>query len=501
MNYSEFLKMIPEAFLVLALIVVFFGDFCLVKSEKKNAVLSRLTGVLLLAQIFVCLFAGEASAFGGLYQVSPAVNVMKTILAFGTLIVIIMAQPWLETERMKRLQGEFYMLVLSTLLGMYMMMSSGNFLLFFLGLEMASVPMACMVAFDKWKQNSAEGAAKYILTATFSSGVMLYGISFIYAATGTLYFSGVASELSGLMYGIIASGDGTLQSPALAIMGLVFFFSGLGFKISLVPFHFWTADTYQGAPTPVTGYLSVISKGAAALTLAIILIKVMQPLVFYWEYMLDIVIVLSITVANLYAIRQGELKRFMAFSSISQAGYIMLAVLCNGGTGVAALTYYVLVYIVANMAVFTVINVVEHTQITPNTPSTPSRPRTLISDYNGFYQTNPKLSFLMTLALFSLAGIPPFAGMFSKFFVFMAAAKQGSFAAYFVVFIALVNTVVSLYYYLLIVKAMYITKTDSPLPAFKSDAATKLALAVCTAGVALFGVCSCIYEWIAAAGI
>ena len=237
-------------------------------------------------------------------------------------------------------------------------------------------------------------------------------------------------------------------------MGLVFFFSGLGFKISLVPFHFWTADTYQGAPTPVTGYLSVISKGAAALTLAIILLKVFQPMVMYWEYLLDIVIVLSITIANLYAIRQSELKRFMAFSSISQAGYIMLAVLCNGGTGVAALTYYVLVYIVANMAVFTVINVVEHE----------NGGRTDMAAYNGFYQTNPKLSFLMTLALFSLAGIPPFAGMFSKFFVFMAGVEQGSAAAYFVVFVALVNTVVSLYYYLLIVKAMYITKTDSPLP-------------------------------------
>ena len=482
MNYSEFLKMIPEAFLVLALIVVFVGDFCLYKSENKNSVLSKLTWLLLLCQIPVCLLAKPEEAFGSLYVTSSAVNVMKTILAFGTLIVVIMAQPWLETEKMKRLQGEFYMLVLSTLLGMYVMMSSGNFMLFFLGLEMASVPMACLVAFDKWKQNSAEGAAKYILTATFSSGVMLYGISFIYAATGTLYFDAVSSQLSTL--------NSQLSTP-LNVMGLVFFFSGLGFKISLVPFHFWTADTYQGAPTPVTGYLSVISKGAAAITLAIILIKVFQPMVEYWEYLLDIVIVLSITVANLYAIRQSELKRFMAFSSISQAGYIMLAVLSNSDLGVAALTYYVLVYIVANMAVFTVINIVEQK----------NGGRTDMAAYNGFYQTNPKLSFLMTLALFSLAGIPPFAGMFSKFFVFMAAAQQGSFAAYFVVFIALINTVVSLYYYLLIVKAMYITKTDSPLPTFQSDANTKIALAVCTAGVALFGIVSCIYEWIAAAGI
>ena len=482
MNYGQFLYMFPECALVVALIIVFAFDFAMSKSgelrgEKPNTALGRLTWFMLMSVGFAIFSVmrqeDTITAFGGMYVATQAVNVMKMILTFGTFIVVMMADSWVATRQ--RIAGEFYMLTLSTLLGMFVMMSSGNFLLFFLGLEMASVPMACMVAFDKWKQKSAEGAAKYILTATFSSGVMLYGISFIYAAAGTLYFDDVAV---------------TITASPLAIMGLVFFFSGLGFKISLVPFHFWTADTYEGAPTPVTGYLSVISKGAAALTLCIILMKVFQPLVYYWEYLLYIVIVLSITVANLFAIRQSELKRFMAFSSISQAGYIMLAVVGNSQMGVAALTYYVLVYVAANMAVFTVINVVER-----------QSGRTDMAAYNGFYQTNPKLSFLMTLALFSLAGIPPFAGMFSKFFVFMAAAEQGSAAAYFVVFIALVNTVVSLYYYLLIVKAMYITKTDSPMSTFKSDECTKIALGICTAGVALFGVCSCIYEWIAAAGL
>ena len=474
MNYGQFLNMMPEAFLVLWLLIVFVADFSLMKSEHKVSVLGKLTSALLLCQTILMFGIQPSEAFGGLYVASAAVNVMKTILAFGTFIVVVMAQSWVESRQ--RLAGEFYMLVISTLLGMYVMMSSGNFLLFFLGLEMASVPMACMVAFDKDRKNSAEGAAKYILVATFSSGVMLFGISFIYAATGTLYFDDVTAKLA---------------AEPLCIMGLAFFFSGLGFKISLVPFHFWTADTYQGAPTPVTGYLSVISKGAAAITLCIILMKVFQPMVEYWDYMLYIVIVLSITVANLFAIRQSELKRFMAFSSISQAGYIMLAVVGNNQLGVAALTYYVLVYIVANMAVFTVINVVEQN----------NGGRTDMAAYNGFYQTNPKLSFLMTLALFSLAGIPPFAGMFSKFFVFMAGVQNGEPMAYFVVIIALVNTVVSLYYYLLIVKAMYITKTDEPLPAFVSDANTKVALFICTAGIALFGVASCIYEWIAAAGV
>ena len=488
MNYIDFMNMQPEFVLVLGLIIVFFADFFAHRNAERKQSLWMLTFFMLLMTLSNCLVHNEpTSAFGGIYVTSDAVNVMKAILTFGTLIVVIMSQSWVETQQ--RIAGEFYMLMMSTLLGMFMMMSSGSFLMFFLGLEMASVPLACMVAFDRHRRDSAEGAAKYILMATFSSGVMLFGISFIYAATGSLYFDNVANAVGHYA----AAFDGKQSPTALLVMGLVFFFAGLGFKLSLVPFHFWTADTYQGAPTPVTGYLSVISKGAAALTLAIILMKALAPMAAYWELMLDVVIVVTITVGNLFAIRQSDLKRFMAFSSISQAGYIMLAVLGNSQMGIAALTYYVLVYVAANLAVFTVINVVEQRSELGRQPA--------IADLNGFYQTNPKLSFLLTLALFSLAGIPPFAGMFSKFFVFMAAAEQGSFAAYFVVFIALINTVVSLYYYLLIVKAMYITKTDSPLATFRSDEATRIALGVCTVGVALFGVCSCVFDWIAAAAL
>ena len=478
--------MIPEALLVLALIIVFFADFCLHKSERKTGVLGKLTAALLLCQTIMLTTVTPAEAFGGMYVASQAAQVMKLILTFGTFIVVVMAEPWLEREASKY-SGEFHLLVLSTLLGMYIMVSSGSFLLFFLGLETASVPMACLVAFDKWKKQSAEAAAKYVLVATFSSGVMLYGISFIYAATGTLYFNDVAQAL----------GNRYMFTP-LQLMGLVFFFSGLAFKLSLVPFHFWTADTYEGAPTPITGYLSVCSKGAAAFAALVILVKAFGPMIDYWEYMLYVVIVLSITIANLFAIRQSELKRFMAFSSISQAGYIMLAVIGGSQMGMTSLMYYVLVYIVANMAVFTVISTVEQADVQHPNP-TLNVQRTSFNVFDGLYQTNPKLAFLMTLALFSLAGIPPFAGMFSKFFVFMAAAEQGSFWAYFVVFVALVNTVVSLYYYLLIVKAMYIKQTDSPLPAFKTDANTRVALALCTAGIALFGICACLYDYLFAA--
>lgn len=474
MNYSQFLNMIPEATLMAILIIVFIADFASSRNSERKW-FNPLVCILMLAQVIINIFPQEpVSAFGGMYVTTSAVNVMKTILAAGTLIVLIQSRKWLSRQDTSFKEGEFYMLTVSTLLGMNMMMSASHFLMFFLGLEMASVPMACLVALDKYRHNSAEAAAKFILTATFSSGIMLYGISFIYGGVGTLYFDDVATVLA------------QKQNLTMNVMGMVFFMSGLGFKISLVPFHFWTADTYQGAPTTVTGYLSVISKGAAAFTLMAILMKVFAPLTPYWTYVMYVLVVLSITIANLFAIRQKELKRFMAFSSISQAGYIMLAVIGDNALGVAALSYYVLVYVVANLAVFTVISVVEEN----------NNGVTKMDAYNGFYTTNPKLSLLMTFALFSLGGIPPFAGMFSKFFVFMAALEEGSVLTHIVVFVALINTVISLYYYLLIVKAMYIKSAENPLPTFKSDCNTKLALAICTAGVLLCGVCSFFYDWI-----
>ena len=472
MNYGQFLTMQPEVSLMALLVITFIADF--ISAGKERRWFNPLVCVLMLLHL-VLNFQPSVTmeAFGGMYQTNSSISVIKTILALGTLLVFIQSRTWLQRNDTSFKEGEFYLLIISTLLGMNMMVSAGHFLLFFLGLEMASVPMACLVAFDKYRHNSAEAGAKFILTATFSSGVMLFGISLIYGAVGTLYFNDCASLIT--------------ASP-LTIAGLVFFFSGLAFKISLVPFHFWTADTYQGAPTTVTGYLSVVSKGAATFASLTILMKVFVNMVEHWQILLYILIVLSITIGNLFAIRQTELKRFMAFSSISQAGYIMLAVVADNAMGIAALSYYVLIYVVANLAVFAIIGAVEEH----------NNGVTDIEAYNGLYTTNPKLSFIMTLALFSLGGIPPFAGMFSKFFVFMSAVEQGSTLSYVIVFIALINTVVSLYYYLLIVKAMYINKNENPLPTFKSDVNTKITLALCTIGVLLFGVCSCIYEYIAA---
>ena len=470
MDFSGILiYMRPEIALMAAIVIAFLYD--LIAGNKARKFFNPLMCMVMLACVAACVISfprEPGEIFGGMFSYEPVHSVLKCILAIGTLIVFLQADKWLCREDTEFKRGEFYVLTLSTLLGMYFMISAGHFLMFFIGMELASVPMACLVAFDKYRHNSAEAGAKFILSALFASGLMLYGISFLYGTCGTLYFSDMPAHLDG---------------SALQVMALVFFFAGLGFKISLVPFHLWTADTYQGAPTAVTSYLSVISKGSAAFVLMAVLVKVFAPMVEQWQTILWVLIVLSITVANLFAVRQQNLKRFLAFSSISQAGYIMLAVISGTPFGMTSLIFYVLIYLAANLAAFGVISTVEQN----------SDGKVSMADYNGLYRTNPKLAVVMTLALFSLAGIPPFAGFFSKFFVFASAFEEGFHV---LVFIALINTVISLYYYLLVVKAMFINPNDSPVAAFRSDCSTRISLVLCLAGVLLLGIISSVYDGI-----
>ena len=477
MDYSQFLNMGQELSLLAVILILFVADLfmCTDRKSGKGVLNTPLPVILLtvhtllgLAPLVCPCCVADATAFGGMYVSSNMAIVVKTILSIGTIIVFLTAHEWLKQPEMANKQGEYYTLTLFTLLGMYFMVSAGHFLMFFIGLELASVPMTALIAYSKRSQESAEAAAKYILTALFSSGLMLYGISLLYGTTGTLYFEQMAPQIS--------------ATNLVQLAALVLFIGGIGFKISLVPFHLWTADAYQGAPTAVTSYLSVISKGAAAFVLFVVLYKVFAPIIDQANLLFFWIIIFSITLANIFAVRQKNIKRFMAFSAISQAGYLVLGVMGATPQGMTAIVYYLLVYMVANLGVFLIISITEQRS-----------GKLLISDYNGFYRTNPKLSFLMTLALFSLAGIPPFAGFFSKFFMFMAAFKAGFVV---LVLIALVNTVISLYYYLLIVKAMYINPSDEPIPTFKSDGYTKLGLVFCTLGVVLIGIISWFYTYI-----
>jgi len=350
---------------------------------------------------------------------------------------------------------------------MNFMISAGDFLIFYIGLETATIPIAGLAAFDKYKSQSAEAGIKLILSSALSSGILLFGLSLLYGATGSIYFADIATKV---------------QPNALIALGFIFFVSGMGFKISLVPFHFWTADVYEGAPINVTSYLSVVSKGAAAFIFTIILFTVFKNIVDMWQPLIYTLAVFTMTLANLFALRQDNIKRFLAFSSIAQAGFILLGVLNAGELGMTSVVYFVLVYVFTNLGAFGVVAAVHNASGIET-----------ISGYNGLYKTNPKLSLLMTLALFSLAGIPPVAGFFGKFFLFTAAAGSGY---YILVLIAVLNATISLYYYLKVVKAMFIDQNDQPIPTFRSSNAMRIALVMCVAGVFIIGFASGIFEYI-----
>jgi len=403
--------------------------------------------------------------FGGMYLSSGTTLIMKNILNIGALLVFIQSVTWLKKDENSEKISEYFLLLISTLVGMNFMISAGHFLIFYIGIELATIPIAALSAYDRYKNKSAEAGIKLILSSALSSGILLYGLSMIYGTTGTLYFSEVAVHFS---------------NNSLQILGFIFFFAGMAFKISIIPFHLWTADVYEGSPVNITSYLSVISKGAAVFILIIILFTVFPVIITTWQKTIFVTSILTMTVGNLFAIRQKNLKRFLAFSSISQAGYIFLGLIGGNQTGMASVIYYILVYIFSNLGAFGVVIAISNATGKEN-----------IDDYNGLYHTNPKLSLVMILALFSLAGIPPVAGFFGKFFLFTAAAQEGF---YLLVLIAVLNTIISLYYYLLVVKAMFITKSETPIESFKSDFSTRFALGICIAGIVVTGFASIIFE-------
>lgn len=478
LDYSQFLVMKQEIGLLAVFLLVFLYDtFMPQRSQRHLPVFATVLMGLYAVFAFLPMCAVAGTAFGEgtswMFVQDSATWAMKCILIVGTFIVLLQSIKWSNGEFVSVRRGEFYELILLTLFGMMLMVSGRHFLVFIIGLETASLPLAALAAFEKRRYESHEAAAKYIFTAIFSSAILLMGLSFVYGlGGGTLYFSDLASKFS------------TSNHSLLLVLAVAFVIAGVGYKLSLVPFHLWTADVYQGAPTMVTAYLSVISKGSAAFAFLVILVQVFGAAYSQvWEWMLYAVIVITITVGNLFAMRQRNLKRFLAFSSISQAGYIMLGIIAVNAVGMSSMMYYILVYIFSNLAAFGVIAAVERRY-----------DKVTIDDYNGLFKTNPWLAFVMMLAMFSLGGIPPFAGFFSKFFIFVGAAKTGSVAVYVLVLIALINTIISLYYYLLVVKAMFIRQDDCSIERFKVAWNERLALVVCTAGIILVGLISAIYS-------
>lgn len=467
MELSSFFLMRHEIVLLAIALILIIAEIFIPQHKKSSTV--HLAIFLFGIHTALGFFPlEENSLFGGMFRTNNLIHFFKNVLNIGVFIILLQSADWIREKIVKLNRGtEFFILLFFSLLGMYFMISAGDFLMFYIGLELSTIPVAALAAFELVKRISSEAGIKLILSAALASGVSLFGISLLYATSGSIYFHDIIEVIS---------------PDNLTILGLVLFFAGLAFKISLVPFHFWTADVYEGAPISVASYLSVISKGAAVFILMILLFTVLRPLMEIWENMIYAVALVTMFVGNLFALRQQNMKRFLAFSSIAQAGFILLGLITGTQLGTASVVYFVLIYIFSNLAAFGVVQAISLKTGKEN-----------IDDYNGLYRTNPRLSLIMLLALFSLAGIPPVAGFFGKFFLYTAAASEGY---YFLVFLAVVNVTISLYYYLLVVRAMFIRTNEDPIPFFNNKLYMRLGLGITVIGILVMGLYSPLYDYI-----
>ena len=446
-------------------VIIFLLLFIKLGKDRSNESILNFINVALLINLglgFCCHEKGEI--FNGMFNTNTLIVFEKDLLNLAALIISMQSYAWLKHNKNVI---EFYLLILTSMLGMFFMISSGNLLMFYLGLEMSTIPLAAAANFDLTKRKSSEAAVKLILSSAFSSGILLLGISFLYGTTGTLSFSILPAYING--------------NP-LQLFAFILLLTGFAFKISAVPFHLWTADVYEGSPVAVTSFLSVISKAAVLFTLVNILYKVFTPIANTWYLILVLLAAATILIGNLFAIRQDNFKRFLAFSSIAQVGFILIGISGSSQAGSASLIYFVLIYIFSNLAAFGVVSVVSALTGKEN-----------ISDFKGFYKTNPMLSWVLTIALFSLAGVPPTAGFFGKLFLMLAGAAKGNYG---IIIFAALNMVISFYYYLKVVKAIFMDENANPIEKITVPTVSKLAMYLCVAGVIVTGLASVVYDYI-----
>lgn len=443
--------------------IIFVLLFIKIGSEAQNTGVIAITNLLMLLALGLgFLPSPQMELFGGMFRATPLILFEKNILLLATLIISLSSFDWLKSH--KHLP-EFYILILACLTGMFFMISSGNLLMFYLGLELSTIPLAALCNFDLGKRTSSEAAMKMILSSAFSSAILLFGISMIYGSTGSLDFAVIPALLN----------NGPLETLAFILI-----FTGFAFKLSVVPFHLWTADVYEGSPVAVTAFLSVVSKGAMAFIFITVLYRVFGTLGVTWYYMLAFSAVITMVTGNLFALRQNNIKRFMAFSSIAQMGYVLIGISAVSVMGITSVVYFILIYLFSNLAAFGVISV-----ISSNTG------KETIDDYKGLYASNPKLALVLAVALFSLAGIPPTAGFFGKLFLLTAGAKQNNWV---LIIIASLNLIVSLYYYLKLVRVMFVDENAEPLPVINGSFTTIMAFVVCVTGILSIGFIKGLYE-------
>lgn len=450
---------------MMLVVIIFILMFLKLGKDRSNESYMKIVNALLMVNLVIgFLFQEEGMVFNEMFGTNKLMILEKNILNLAMLLISMQSYLWLKTHNHV---PEFYILLLSTMLGMFFMISSGNLLMFYLGLELSTIPLAAAVNFDLAKRQSSEAAMKLIFSSAFSSALLLFGISLVYGTTGTLIFSEIPRYL---------------HNTPLHIFSFILLLAGFALKISVAPFHLWTADVYKGAPIAVTSFLSVVSKGAVVFVFVSVLYTVFKPLAEAWYNMIFILSLLTIIIGNLFAIRQDNFKRFLAFSSIAQVGFILVGISGSSHFGSASVVYFVLIYVFSNLAAFGVISLVS--SLTG---------KESISNYKGFYKTNPVLSWILTLALFSLAGVPPTAGFFGKFFLLFAGAGKGN-----VLFItvAALNMIISFYYYLRIVKAIFMDENAEPIEKITVPMMPKLAMYTCIAGVLAVGFINFIYSYI-----
>jgi len=460
MNYQ---LLLPEIFLFLWAILIFVVD--LIKKERKHHLAYwALLGIVI--TIGLVLTSQKGDLFGGMFHADSFSTFFNLIFLLTGFLTIISSVEF--TKKLPSHQGEYFGLILLSMTGMMFLASAGELLFLYVSLELVTIPLYVLAAYRKDELKSSEAGLKYLILGGISSALLLYGISMIYGLTGTTFLKEIKTTL---IVRFLATGE---IGPAL-VLGFIFMIAGFGFKLALVPFHMWAPDVYEGAPTPITAFLSVASKAAGIAAFLRVFFRAFLIFQVDWVPLIAVLASLAMIIGNTIALLQTNIKRMLAYSSIAQIGYILLGVVAGSSMGASSVAFYTFVYLFANMGAFI-------TAITfSNTTGSDE-----IKDYAGLSRRSPALAAMMAVFMLSLVGIPPLAGFMGKYYLFSSAIEQGYI---WLVVVAILTSVVSLYYYLNVVRQMYFqTTSENESVAISITPALKTALIISVIGVLLFGI-------------
>ena len=451
---SDLQVLFPECLLALAAMGLLMIGVLSGKNSFRTVLIASVCALAVAGYFVVAPVTGVQSAFGNAFIADNFSRFAKVLILLGSALTLLMSQEFLEHEKIANF--EFPVLVLLATIGMLFMVSAANFVALYLGFELQSLALYVLAAFNRDSVRSSEAGLKYFVLGALSSGMMLYGISFIYGFAGTTSFAAVAQAVAH-------------AGPNIGVIfGLVFLIAGLAFKISAVPFHMWTPDVYEGSPTPITAFFSIAPKTAAMALFLRVMIEAMPGVIHEWRQIVVFVSVLSMFLGSIAAIGQTSIKRLMAYSSIAHMGYALIGLAAGTFLGVEGVLIYLAIYVITNAGVFVCILAMRRQ----------GRMVETIPDLAGLARTDPRLALAFAVLFISLAGIPPFAGFWAKFYVFLAAIEVHLYA---LTVLAVVSSVIGAYYYLRIVKIMYF---DEAAPAF--DGAMGVRLGAILVGSSLF---------------